>query len=46
MSVTVRKYQGGEEWEVDLLVLLPDGTRHRERRKVPGTIQGSSEALG
>src|SRR5437016_1125629 len=33
MSVTVRPYRRGG-WEVDVLVLLPDGKRRRERRKV------------
>lgn len=32
MSVTIRKYQGGEDWEVDIRVLLPDGTLIRERK--------------
>ena len=31
MSVSVRSYRRGG-WQVDLLVLLPDGQRHRERR--------------
>lgn len=46
MSVTVRKYQGGEEWEVDLVVLLPDGTRHRERRKVPAPSKAAAKRWG
>jgi integrase len=46
MSVTVRKYQGGEEWEVDLLVLLPDETRHRERRKVPAPSKAAAKRWG
>ena len=35
MSVTIRPYQGGPEWEVDIRVELPDGTMKRERRKAP-----------
>ena len=46
MSVTVRKYQGGEAWEVDVLVLLPDGTRHRERRKVPAPSKAAAKRWG
>ena len=33
MSVTIRPYQGGPEWEVDIRIELPDGTMKRERRK-------------
>jgi integrase len=36
MSVTVRPYRRGG-WEVDVQVQLPDGTRHRERKKVSVT---------
>lgn len=32
MSVTIRPYRGGG-WEADILVMLPDGYRHRERHK-------------
>jgi hypothetical protein len=46
MSVTVRKYQGGDAWEVDVLVLLPDGTRHRERRKVPAPSKAAAKRWG
>ena len=35
MSVTIRPYQGGPEWEVDIRVKLPDGTMKRERLKAP-----------
>lgn len=35
MSVTIRPYQGGPEWEVDIRVKLPDGTLKRERLKAP-----------
>ena len=34
MSVTVRPYVNGG-WEVDIRVLLPDGTQIRERKKAP-----------
>src|SRR5688572_5278609 len=37
MSVTIRKYQGGDSWEVDIRVFLPDGTTVRERKKAPVT---------
>jgi integrase len=37
MSVKLRKYQGGDEWEVDIRVQLPDGTIVRERKKAPVT---------
>ncbi len=37
MSVTLRKYQNGDEWEVDIRVQLPDGTVVRERKKAPVT---------
>jgi hypothetical protein len=37
MSVKLRKYQGGDEWEVDIRVQLPDGTVLRERKKAPVT---------
>jgi integrase len=36
MSVTVRPYRRGG-WEVDVQVQLPDGTRHRERKKTSVT---------
>jgi hypothetical protein len=34
MSVTVRPYKGGGGWEIDILVLLPDGKRHRDRKRL------------
>jgi integrase len=37
MSVKLRKYQGGDDWEVDIRVQLPDGTVVRERKKAPVT---------
>ena len=36
MSVTVRRHINGG-WEVDIRVLLPDGTQIRERKKAPGS---------
>ncbi len=35
MSVRVAKYRGGPEWEVDIRVRLPDGSKYRERRIAP-----------
>ena len=35
MSVKIRPYKDGPEWEVDIRVELPDGTMKRERRKAP-----------
>ena len=43
MSVTIRPYQGGPEWEVDIRIELPDGTMKRERRKAP--VMSKSGAL-
>jgi integrase len=42
MSVKIRPYRNGG-WEVDIVVTLPDGQRHRERRKAP--VSGKSAAL-
>jgi integrase len=43
MSVKLRKYQGGDEWEVDIRVQLPDGTVVRERKKAP--VSGRTAVL-
>lgn len=43
MSVTLRKYQGGDDWEVDIRVLAPGGALTRERKKAP--VSGRSAAL-
>ena len=43
MSVRIRPYKDGPEWEVDIRVELPDGTMKRERRKAP--MLGKSDAL-
>jgi len=45
MSVKVRKYKHGG-WEVDINVLLPDGTRHRERRKSPTSSRSGAKRWG
>jgi len=43
MSVKVRPYLGGNEWEVDVRITLPDGAEYRERRKAP--VSGKAAAL-
>lgn len=45
MSVKVRPYRGGG-WEVDVGVFLPDGTRRRERKKVPATSKTAAARWG
>jgi integrase len=45
MSVKVRRYRRGG-WEVDMTVLLPDGTRHRERRRVSVTSKSAASRWG
>ena len=42
MSVTVRPYVNGG-WEVDIRVLLPDGTLIRERKKAPATSKSAAQ---
>jgi integrase len=43
MSVRLRQVEGKQDvWEVDIRVLLPDGTKHRERREAP--VTGKSNA--
>ena len=42
MSVTVRPYVNGG-WEVDIRVLLPNGTLVRERKKVQGASKSSAQ---
>jgi len=42
MSVKIRPYRRGG-WEVDIAVVLPDGTKKRERRRAP--VSGRSDAL-
>ena len=45
MSVKVRPYRSGG-WEVDIGVLLPDGTRRRERKKVPVSSKTAAARWG
>lgn len=45
MSVTVRSYKRGG-WEVEVRVLLPDGTRVRERKKSPVSTKSGSKRWG
>jgi len=42
MSVTVRPYVN-DSWEVDIRVLLPDGTLIRERKKAPATSKSAAQ---
>ena len=44
MSVTLRKCDGKDNiWEVDIRILLPDGSKLRERREAP--VGGKTAAL-
>jgi integrase len=36
MSVRIGRYRGTSDWEVDIRVRLPDGRKHRERRRFDG----------
>ena len=45
MSVTVRPYRRGG-WEVDIRVVLPDDTEHRERRKAPASSKSAAQRWG
>ena len=42
MTVKIRPYRKGG-WEVDIMILLEDGQRYRERRKAP--VSSKSAAL-
>jgi integrase len=42
MSVTIRPYVSGG-WEADIQVLLPDGTRIRERKKAPTSSKAAAQ---
>jgi integrase len=42
MSVTIRPYMNGG-WEADILILLPDGTRIRERKKAPASGKAAAQ---
>ena len=46
MSVTVRPYQGGDVWEVDVRIEYPDGSEHRERRKAPVSSKSAAKRWG
>ena len=45
MSVKVRPYRRGG-WEVDLTFRLPNGLRHRERSKAPGSSKSAAQRWG
>ncbi len=46
MSVTVRSHKRGGGWEIDILVLLPDGTRHRDRKTIVGVSKSVATRWG
>src|SRR4249919_996049 len=45
MSVRVRKYKRGG-WEVDIRVMLPDDTEHRQRRRAPMASKSAAQRWG
>ncbi len=45
MSVTVRPYRRGG-WEVDIRIVLPDETEHRERRRAPVSSKAAAQRWG
>ena len=45
MSTTVRPYRRGG-WEVDIIVQLPDGSRHRERTRVSHSSKSAARTWG
>ena len=45
MSVTVRPYRRGG-WEVDVRVVLPDGTKRRERKRAPVSSKSGAVRWG
>jgi len=45
MSVKVRPYLDGG-WEADVMVLLPNGQRHRERRRAPASSPSAAQRWG
>jgi len=45
MSVLVRPYRRGG-WEVDVRLVLPDNSEHRERRKAPVTTKTAAQRWG
>src|SRR5947207_12656545 len=45
MSVNIRPYRRGG-WEVDIRLVLPDNSEHRERRKAPVTTRTAAQRWG
>ena len=45
MSVTIRPYRRGG-WEVDVRIVLPDGTPYRDRRKAPVSSKSAARRWG
>ena len=45
MSVKIRPYRRGG-WEVDVRVVLPDGTPHRERKRAPVSSKTAATRWG
>jgi integrase len=45
MSVTIRPYRRGG-WEVDIRVVLPDDSGHRQRRKAPVASRSTAQRWG
>jgi integrase len=45
MSVTVRPYRRGG-WEVDIRVVLPDDSEHRQRRRAPVSAKSAAQRWG
>ena len=45
MSVIVRPYRRGG-WEVDIRLVLPDNSEHRERRKAPVGTKSAAQRWG
>jgi len=45
MSVLIRPYRRGG-WEVDIRLVLPDDSEHRERRKAPVTTKTAAQRWG
>src|SRR5258708_2808749 len=45
MSVILRPYRRGG-WEVDIRLVLPDNSEHRERRKAPVTTRTAAQRWG
>ena len=46
MSVKVRPYLGGDEWEIDVRITLPDGVEFRERKEGSGSREGCGASMG